>query len=306
MRNKIVWLLSITMIATLFSGCDLSKALIAAGEALSEQSEVAQEISELQEKESEISEMIDELQKENSEISSESESVSESEPTEEREGDDDITANPPTGDVYDYGDGMSAGDYIETNYSSYQNCGVYDFGDKQGNIGMAYDNGITFFFESTQSLQSFSMEIEEEPSELFAFAIVDDINFDGYNDFLLPCTVGATNICYYAFVYEDWSGYFVTVPPFEDICNPVIDKEHQCITAFAHHSANYYEEEVYYWLDIYSLYRQKVRTVEFDEAKGKYTVTQCNIASDGRVGLEQTNEYTEEEFENLPALIDTN
>ena len=76
--------------------------------------------------------------------------------------------------------------------------------------------------------------------------VIEDMNFDGINDFRIIATLTpGPNIPYICFLWDKKSGKFVHAEFLDDITSPEFDSKTKTVTSSSRESANKYRKDVY-------------------------------------------------------------
>lgn len=126
---------------------------------------------------------------------------------------------------------------------------------------------VDFTDGSTQELQTVLDKSIYDPTKL----IVDDYNFDGYQDIAFPANYNTHNILYQLWLYNPESGSFEKYDSFSNYYGPTIDAENKQIKTFCQNDADSTSSGVYEWRDG-ELFCLELKTVTKDE-DGKEIVT---------------------------------
>jgi len=77
------------------------------------------------------------------------------------------------------------------------------------------------------------------------FFTVEDVNFDGYEDFYFTDYMGMVNISFIIYLYNSTSEKFEINEDYRSITSPRFDIDHQIIKSFTRGNAAYHESEIY-------------------------------------------------------------
>ena len=104
---------------------------------------------------------------------------------------------------------------------------------------VVYKNGEVF-----QNIKTpFDMQ-EDIPFDR-RFFTVEDVNFDGYEDFYFTDYMGMVNISFIIYLYNSTSEKFEINEDYRSITSPRFDIDHQIIKSFTRGNAAYHESEIY-------------------------------------------------------------
>ena len=104
---------------------------------------------------------------------------------------------------------------------------------------VVYKNGEVF-----QNIKTpFDMEIDIPFAS--RFFTVEDVNFDGYEDFYFTDYMGMVNISFIIYLYNSTSEKFEINEDYRSITSPRFDIDHQIIKSFTRGNAAYHESEIY-------------------------------------------------------------
>lgn len=118
-----------------------------------------------------------------------------------------------------------------TENQAYQNSGIKGF--DPGNFG------YKFFAEGNQNLLNVYVNDTENPVQTIEYETapditeneyyLEDINFDGTDELILPAERPASGIYFNAYFWNDETGQFELIPDFRNLANPAIDNEERVI-----------------------------------------------------------------------------
>ena len=104
---------------------------------------------------------------------------------------------------------------------------------------VVYKNGEVF-----QNIKTpFDMEVDIPFDR--RFFTVEDVNFDGYEDFYFTDYMGMVNISFIIYLYNSTSEKFEINEDYRSITSPRFDIDHQIIKSFTRGNAAYHESEIY-------------------------------------------------------------
>jgi len=125
----------------------------------------------------------------------------------------------------------------------FKNATVYD--DKAA--GQATRKFSIVVYKNGEVFQNIKTPFDMEIDIPFAsrFFTVEDVNFDGYEDFYFTDYMGMVNISFIIYLYNSTSEKFEINEDYRSITSPRFDIDHQIIKSFTRGNAAYHESEIY-------------------------------------------------------------
>lgn len=128
-------------------------------------------------------------------------------------------------------------------------------------------------------------ENDQDCQQLSSALVVEDMNFDGYNDLrirqLMPA---APNIPYYVWLYDPQTNRFTRNTALEEITSPVVDRVNQRIRSAWRANCCDYGEDTYGFLDGQLTLLQQTETT-VDPNKSSRTITTFKQRVNGKMRL---------------------